>query len=169
MEGGVPHAQGASIVSAVSADGGVGIVVMLTRSLTLMSSFFTEDFLKALGLQVDQNDLVFYLTVIFLFWVMIEQYLRHWVEWLSAPGLGWKFSNVSIIDFIGSIIMLLWFGNLSNVLTTSWISGAFSVSELIAYGLAIAILFFTAFTIIKLHLGDMVSTLTSFGGDTIVT
>ena len=161
--------NGAAFVSAVSADGGVGLSVMLGRSLTLLTSFFTNNFLQALGLQVDQNDLIFYLTVIFFFWLVIEQHLRYWVVWLSEPGLGWRFSNVTFIDFLGSVIILLWFGNLSNVVSSSWSSGAFSVSELVAYGLSIAIFFFTVFTIIKLHLGDMVSTMTNFGGDTIVT
>lgn len=144
----------APMISALGGGDGLGLASMLGRSIGLITSFFTQPFLNTLGAQVDQNDLLLYITIIFAFWLAIQKPLRRIISSISDNHLGYRFNNLSLVDFFSQIIILLWFGILSNTVISIWSNGSFSIIELTCYGVSIAIIFFAFYTTIDLLFAD---------------
>jgi hypothetical protein len=160
-----PQRPGGVVVSAVSKDGGVGLSIMLARSMGILTSFGTTGFLRGVGAQVDERDLLLYITVVFALWLIVEAPLRSLVAWLSVPGLGWQYNNVTLVDFFGQVLLFLEVGTITNVVVGTWLSGSHSVGEMVGYGVTIAILFFSVYTQINMMFGDMMHYIAVFEAD----
>jgi len=143
------------IVSALSSGGDSGLSVWLQRSLGVITSFFTQTFLEALTIQVDQRQLLVYVLIVQFLWIPLSSVLRRFVEQYSSPGLGWRYHNLTVIDFISQVTLFLTFGMISQVLGAAWSSGTFNVFEITLYGTLLVILFFVGYTFIRVLFDDM--------------
>lgn len=143
-----------SEVSALSS-GDSGLSVWLQRSLGIITSFFTQTFLEALSIQVDEEELLVYVLVVQFIWIPLSSLLRGLVVKYSATGLGWRYHNLTLIDFVTQVTLFLTFGMISQVLGKAWGSGAFTPFEITVYGILLVILFFTWYTFVRVMFVDM--------------
>lgn len=146
-------------VSALSTTGDTGLGVWLQRSLGVVTSFFTETFLNALSVQVDREQLLIYVVTVQLLWLPLSSFLRQIVTTHVSPGLGWRYHNLTLIDFVSQVTIFLTFGIISQVLGDAWSSGAFNVFEITVYGVLLIILFFVFYSYVRVLMVDMLGLL----------
>lgn len=141
-------------VSALST-GENGLNIWLARSLGIITNLFTQTFLSALEIQVDEEELLVYVLVVQFIWMPFSSFIRPYVARYSATGLGWRYHNLTLIDFISQVTLFLTFGMISKVLGKAWSSGAFTPVEIAVYGILMVILFFIWYTYVRVMFVDM--------------
>ncbi len=143
------------VPSALSVSGNTGLSIWLDGSVAVIINIFTDNVLKALSIQVDERELLIYVVIVQLIWIAVETPFRDAVASFSATGLGWQYSNLTLVDAIGKTIKFLTFGMLAKAILREWSAGAFTVGQITAYGAVLLILFFAFFTKVKIMYGDM--------------
>ena len=139
-----------------------GIKTYLAKSLGILTSFFTEKFLAALSIQVSPRNLLFYVLVVQFIWILAESPLRQLAYRYLDAGLGFRYANFQLIDFMGQTILFLTFGQISNVLFGLWASGVFSAFEVTIYGITLVIIGFAIYTQLQIMYADLFGLLALF-------